>query len=178
MKYEIPDFQNNSIETRLQSYIESTAENIGLLERVANHTSMKTNLANADIEYKIVDEYKRDYAGIGGGENIEIGEYESPNGNGTIHFAEYSTRIAIDDYHIITYLYTSKPSKSDVIDAELMKQIETKFGKFGGLDAEFTCWECGMDTHVLDVDSAKYRESETKKLRQIVDIAKQKCCCL
>jgi hypothetical protein len=177
MKFEVAETHQNSIDTRLQSYIESTAENIDLVKSMASHTSLKTDLNNADIEYEIVDEFKRDYAGIRGGEDIEIGTYESPNGNGIIYFAEYGTQVGVDDYRIITYQYTSQPSKTDVIDAELIDQIESKFGEFGHLDAEFTCWECGRDTHVLDVDSEKYRESGTPKLRQIVDIAKDKCCC-
>lgn len=64
--------------------------------------------------------------------------------------AQIIYRTDIDDYIIETYIFTEFPSVKDVEIAKAINEIKYSF-KLKRLNPTFTCWECGVKKHWLDI---------------------------
>ena len=63
---------------------------------------------------------------------------------------QYTVVTAIDDYEVVKLYFDRKPSRHDVRIVEMVLDLQIEF-KFGNLEEEFVCWECGRKTHWLDI---------------------------
>lgn len=68
----------------------------------------------------------------------------------------------LDDYDIIKYYFNKKPTINDIKTAKLIADIEFFFWS-RWLKPEFTCWECGIKHHWLDIPGPLPKKYENLK---------------
>jgi len=159
------------MDSRVESYLEAVDNNIGLLSRSTG--GIKSALDENGIEYEVVDSMTRDYAGMSGGETMEVIKYDAQSMSGNVYAVQYTSRVAIDDVQTVVLQFDSKPSKTDVKTAEAVRSTRTEF-EFGSLSESFNCWECGKETHVLD--ALDNDSSGASRIVKIEELAKE-CYC-
>jgi hypothetical protein len=64
--------------------------------------------------------------------------------------AGFAVQYDIDGVYEHRYYFSKRPSRKDILTAKLIDDIKMKFS-FGDLQETFNCWECGKETHWLDV---------------------------
>lgn len=75
----------------------------------------------------------------------------------TKYCAELNYRTDIDDYNIETHIFSKFPSEQDVKTARAIDQLEISF-KLKQLSPIFTCWECGLEKHWLDIPGSLFEK--------------------
>lgn len=66
--------------------------------------------------------------------------------------AQTCFRIDIDDYCIEIFRFNKKPTEKMILTAQLIDEIENTL-THKPLLAVFDCWECGRETHWLDINA-------------------------
>lgn len=56
----------------------------------------------------------------------------------------------VDEWYEEKFYFTHKPSDDDVMKAKIIESLELDV-RMGRLKEEFKCWECGKETHWLDI---------------------------
>lgn len=127
-------------DARTEAYLEATRRKIGL---VKTDEGWDGYLRKDQVEYHLDI-----WVNLTGSGKVDCGKI--PGGRWV---AEYSYRTDIDDYTIVSHIFEDKPTRHKVLTAELLIKIEMYFLKHGYDKATFQCWECGCNTHWLDVDA-------------------------
>jgi hypothetical protein len=89
---------------------------------------------------------------------VKVGKY------GVYWISQYSVQTAIDDYSIVKYVFSQKPTKDNIITAQNLQSLEIEF-QSGRKKIEFKCWECGRFTHWLNVEGNLF-----EKLKKLDDL--------
>lgn len=146
----------NVTDERLEQYLETIKNNIGLVDVSENDTSVRDYLKGSGIDFEVVGTIKRDYVDFGD-EEVDIIKYHSDDGEvyaveNTIRFSLTSNSLADDFVGEVYKLFKfeSEPTKREVVKSEKIREVERVFGETGELSSEYTCLTCGGETHVLD----------------------------
>lgn len=135
------------LDDRTQKYLDAVKSNMGYVDTNNSWYGIKEildkkGILSADVE-KIAE-----YEGYVNSSNIEVFGYRI---NGEQRYcAELSYQTAIDDYNVETHIFVKEPSRENVMQIrEINKTIlHIEIGK---LKPFFHCWECGRETHWLDI---------------------------
>jgi hypothetical protein len=73
--------------------------------------------------------------------------------------AQFAVQTAIDDYDIVKYFFLNEPSRDDIITLDFISRIEFKFF-MRHIKPTFVCWECGVETHWLDIKGDIFKKYE------------------
>lgn len=119
---------------KTEKYLTTIKKNIGLIEIKHGWDEEKFNvITKYDIWVNV--------------EDIEVGKLSDGR-----WIVQYGQRIDIDDYDITRMYFSKKPDVNIVKTAHLIEKIENYFLINGYDKTSFSCWECGHQTHWLDVD--------------------------
>lgn len=128
--------------------MQAVLDNIGFLGMNSGWDSITLTLDKNGIDYDIIDHYQI-WDNLTGNGKVDIGRYR--NDNETRYFAEFTFRIAIDDYNTTSYIFNRKPSKKTIKNMWLLDNLHSDLIR-NNLDLEFDCWECGHHTHWVDIN--------------------------
>jgi len=130
----------NYNDPRTDKYIEQTKKNIGLLD--IKH-GWDSHLPKDQIEFGLDI-----WINLTGSGKVDCGKLEDGR-----WVAQFARRTDIDDYDICAMFFEKEPTKKMVLIANTVDQAETYFHIHTYKNANFTCWECGIKTHWLDVNN-------------------------
>ena len=153
---------------RTKKYMQTVLENKGFLGMNSGWDSIKKEFEKNNINFEMVSQYDM-WANLTGSGKVDIYEYKKENK--TRYAAEFCFRIDIDDYNITSYIFTKKPTKQDIYDMKLLEELHLDFN-FNEIEPEFQCWECGHETHWLDINT----ETVGTDLESRIDAWKDKYC--
>lgn len=122
---------------RTGKYMDAVRNNIGLMRIEHGYDSFLPE-DKVQVRYKPWMNLASD--------GVEVGKVEEQ------WIAEFAYRCDIDDYDIVSYFYSKKPSEKDIRTTRLIEEIESYFFRHGWNHNTFTCWECGRgDINWLDI---------------------------
>jgi hypothetical protein len=137
------------LDKRTESYLKAVKESMGYIGTNHGWHTMEEILKKKGIEGGL--KQVATYDGYMNTNDIIIYEYEK---DGSARYcAELGYQTDIDDYNIETIIFTQRPSREDVITARAINDIECDL-KLGRLKPEFRCWECGCESHWLDISGS------------------------
>lgn len=131
------------MDDRTAAYLKKIKHNIGLTE--VHH-------GWDGIKIKIEEQYKI-WPYLTGSGYVDVGLDDQGR-----WVAQYCYRTDIDDYNITSLFFTKKPSIRDIKTADLLDRIEHYFAIRGYDQVYFTCWECGVKSHWLDIVASRLEE--------------------
>ena len=141
-------FLSDGMDARTRNYLLAVRKNIGLVEIKTGHDGV-----GFGREYSLSG-----WGNLTGSGGIECGKM--PSGKWV---AEYSFRTDIDDYVVYSVIFDRKPTWEMVKTAKAIEKIELAF--LLRRSPVFTCWECGRETHWLDVAAEKRSISDLWEMR-------------
>ncbi len=132
---------------KTEKYIESTKENIKYVESVAGYEEALGEAGYIEKSSRKID------SGYLNTSDVDIMELEKDGK--TYTGLQYSMQTDIDDYAIFTYIFDKPYIKAENVRNmfEISKiiddiQFEINIGRWKDI---YNCWECGCETHWLDV---------------------------
>lgn len=137
----------DGMDKRTRVYLEAVKKNIGLEEVLSGEV-----LPDIDV----TKEYSLGYI-WGNASPVECGK-----DNDGKWWATFGYRADIDVAIEERYQFDRKPTKHKVLTARLIDNIETKFA-IHTMVPVFRCWECGLETHWLNVDGNLEKKWENFK---------------
>lgn len=160
----------NETNDRVEQYVEQIKTNHGLLDTGGGRRGVRTELTENNIDYSEEETRTIDNT------DWEIIKYTS-NTEGVVYAAEKWERVAIDDVQSTTYTFDHSPTNNDIKSIDKASELKLKV-QYGKLPEEFTCWECGQETHILDIPHKENAAAGNKssKLTTIMRFAKDKYC--
>lgn len=78
--------------------------------------------------------------------------------------AQFSVRTDIDDYVVNRFIFNRKPNRQSIMTARMLENLLFDF-MLGRVSTNFNCWECGQETHWLDVNGSFIEKVERLKER-------------
>lgn len=133
-----PEDFEKAFDKRTYNYLQSCKKNLGLIDIKYGYDG---EIFENQFSYRI-------WADLTGSGAVEVGQLE----DGT-WVAEFSYRCGIDDYVIVDMYFEKKPSKKDIMTAKLIEDILDYLfrPRWEPFFMTFNCWECGSETHWLDI---------------------------
>lgn len=135
------------LDQRTYKYLETCKNNIGLTE----YNGTDKNAFDMWEYVKLENSFNLVDKGFLKTE-IEVGQIEG------FWCSQYTVQTAIDDYCVVKFFFTKKPSLNSISTAQLLNIIESEF-QFKRIKPINNCWECGLEYHWLDTEgnlSEKY----------------------
>lgn len=127
------------LDDRSYKYLRAVKENIGLIENCSYEYVAK------DWDYLKVKERETHTKNIPlNVEEMTIGKYKE------VYVMQYYVQTDIDDYCIPKYFFRYKPKIHYVFTIDRINAIQRKLQETKS--PYFKCWECGRQTHWLDVE--------------------------
>jgi len=136
----------DNIDSRTKAYFKKIKENMQYLGGNACWYGIQEILDKKAPG--IIAEAIGQYPGYVNSSKIIIYQYEI--GGQVRYCAELSYQTDIDDFCIETHIFAKYPSEKNIILLRKIEDIENKMNFFG-LKFKFSCWECGCETHWLDI---------------------------
>lgn len=124
---------------RTASYLKTIEENIGLLKHEFNHTEEKIDILR---QYNM-------FLNLTGNGMVNVGKVKDGAYKGK-YIAQFSYRTDIDDYCVEKIYFNRLPTQHEVKTAILLNDIKLYFKLYPNC-FQFDCWECGRQTHWLDI---------------------------
>ncbi|MFX3643401.1 MAG: hypothetical protein ACE3L7_32915 [Candidatus Pristimantibacillus sp.] len=151
------------LDERSEKYLEIERKNMGLVGSNGGHYGIEDILKKRELFEKSALKEIRRYAGFYGLSDLVIYSYNV--GNGISYCAELGYQTSIDDYNVETHIFTQIPSDEDVTLVRLMDEFELDLRLTrNGVQAEYRCWECGRNSHWVDIHG-KFKD-KVEKLRE------------
>lgn len=135
---------NQIADERTANFIKKAKSEIGFIEQISNYDPE---------DFDITQQYRVD--GTTGNGCINIGKIKDGR-----YVAEYSIRIAIDDYTIVKMYFNVQPDLASIMQAKIINNAERYFRRNS---PEFQCWECGCKAHWLDIPGTIMEKLESWK---------------
>lgn len=124
------------VDRRTKHYLEKIKKSIGFLDLEEGYDPLQLeNVTEIDLYLNLPNP-------------AQVGEVER-NGE-KLYVCQYTIRTEVDDYDIIKILFNKKPSKKSIKTCDAILDLETQFF-MKEKSPTFFCWECGRETHWLDV---------------------------
>jgi len=127
---------------RTARYLKAVLNNIGLIDHKYGWD---------EENFKVIRQYKI-YEDLTGSGYVDVGKLVENK-----YIAQFSYRTDIDDYCVERLYFSRFPTEKDVRKAILVDEIKFFFKMHPGT-YEFTCWECGIKKHWLDIDAKDLSE--------------------
>lgn len=146
------------LDKRTKAYFDSLKKKMGHIRSGGGWDGVKDIMKkkHPDVKVELIDTY----TGYVNSSDIDIYHYVLDGKER--YCAEFSYQTAIDDYCIEIHIFDRKPTRQDIMDIVMMKDIEFAI-VFRGLQTEFTCWECGLHAHWLDSEGTLAERFERLK---------------
>lgn len=135
------------IDDRSSQYLDAIQKRIGYIGMNVGHKSFETRLKEEGVT-----EYSKGTMPLGSlVRPVEAQQYSYKFG-GDEHWAiEYAEQTAVDDYEVVSHIFSKCPTAKEVKLVDLILSIRLAL-QLDKLEPRFECWECGIETHWLDTE--------------------------
>ena len=133
---------------KTEKYLESTKTNISFVDVVGGYEEALNKAGYQEISSRKIDTGYVNTSDVDSLELVKDGKKYTG--------LQYSMQTDIDDYVILTYIFDKPYIKSDNVrnlleTCRVLEEIEGIINIYQNWTDTFKCWECGIESHWLDV---------------------------
>ena len=161
------------MDERSKKYLDNLRSCIGFIRMNVGWSSVKDILEKNDVKYTV---HNKEYVVCvnGGLSRYNCTVYQYRHNKQDYTAVEFIEVCPPDDYVIVSYIFSCRPSANDVLTASVVDELMSYF-KAGFIESTFECWECGRTTHWLDI--VVVGESSNLLMRRYEQLLNKYCGC-